>query len=120
MAGKSITRGSRAVARAVDELSKNTLADVVLDRIALEVGEEATDEQVLTCLQEWLEPIQRLRGDKPTNLVRRMQLFAANDAKYIERQRQAEDERAAALPRERAMAARVEEINREKLKQPIS
>lgn len=34
MAGKPITRGSRRVAFAIYRLSKNTLADILLDKVA--------------------------------------------------------------------------------------
>lgn len=85
MAGKPITRGSRRVAYAVDHLSKNTLADILLDRIAAEIGEEATDEEVLAHLQGWLDTIQRLRGDKPTNLAALLGRIDRADAAYQKR-----------------------------------
>lgn len=69
MAGKPITRASRGVAYAIEHLSKNTLADIVLDRLAAEIGEDATDGDVVRHLQRWVDTVQRLRGDKPTALL---------------------------------------------------
>lgn len=69
MAGKPITRGSPRVAYAIGRLSKNTLADIVLDRIGAEIGEDADDEAVLAHLQTWLDTVARLRGDKPVDLI---------------------------------------------------
>lgn len=68
MAGKSIKRGSNRVAYVIYHLSKNTLADIVINRIKAEVGEDS-DEIILERLQQWLNPIAILRGDKPPNLV---------------------------------------------------
>lgn len=64
MAGKAIVRGNRRVAYVIDKLSKNTLADIILDRIRAEIGDEATDEQIIDVLQRWLSPMARMRGDK--------------------------------------------------------
>jgi hypothetical protein len=71
MAGKPITRGSRRVAYAIDGLSKNAMADIILDRVAAEIGEGATDAEVIAHLQPWIDTILRLRGDKPLNLTGR-------------------------------------------------
>lgn len=87
MAGKPITRSSRSVARTIDVLSKNTLADVILDRIMAEVGENAPDELVLSRLQAWLEPIQIARGDKPVNLLARYSTYDAAERRYQAGQR---------------------------------
>lgn len=88
MAGKAITRASNRVARVIDHLSKNTLADLLLDRIAAEIGEHATDEQVLAHLQPQLNTIARLRGDKPVSLAGLMQRFDGAEQRYLERERQ--------------------------------
>lgn len=85
MAGKAITRGSRRVARVVDKLSKNTLADLVLDKIAAEIGEDATDEQVLAHLQPQLNTIARIRGDKAVNLASLMALYDRADEEHRRR-----------------------------------
>ena len=76
MAGKPITRASRAVARVIDSLSKNTIADLLLDRIQGEIGDGAADEDVLTRLQPSLDTVARIRGDKPVNLIGLLKRFA--------------------------------------------
>lgn len=85
MAGKPLTQATRRLARVVDHLSKNTLADILVDRIRAEIGENATDEQVLTHLQPWLETIARLRSDKPVNLLGILAKLDASDEAYRKR-----------------------------------
>lgn len=86
MAGKPITRSICRVAYALDRLSKNTLADIILDRIAAEIGEDASDEQLLAHLQSWLDTVQRLRGDKRVNLTGLLRRHDHYQAIYRERQ----------------------------------
>lgn len=118
MAGKPITRGSGRVAYAIDQLSKNTLADILLDRIAAEIGETATDEEVLAHLQPWLDTIQRLRGDKAVNLVGLLGRLDRSDARYREREERDRERRAQDAERNKVVAEKIAEINREKLKEP--
>jgi hypothetical protein len=99
MVGKPITRGSRRVADLVDRLSKNTLADIVLDRVGAEIGEDATDEQVLAHLQRWLDTVLRLRGDRPLNLLAVQGGLDRAEARYLGRERLGQ-EKAAAAPSE--------------------
>jgi hypothetical protein len=93
MAGKPITRASRRVAYVLGQLSKNILADILLDRIAAEIGEEASDEKVLAHLQPWLDTVTRLRGDKPVSLAGLLKRLGITEAKYLERQRQQTQQR---------------------------
>ncbi len=90
MAGKPVTRGTRHVAYAIDKLSKNALADIVLDRVAAEIGEDANDEAVLTHLQDWVNTISRLRGDRPVNLLAALANLHRIEATHLERLRQQE------------------------------
>ena len=69
MAGKAVTRGTARMAYALDALSKNARADVLLERAQAELGEEATDDQLAALMQTWLDPVLRLRGDKSVNLA---------------------------------------------------
>ena len=81
--GKPVTQGSRLVAYAIDKLSKNALADIVIDQARLSVGcEDATDEQILAVLQSWSEPIARVRGDSRVDLAAVGKRLLASDARY--------------------------------------
>ena len=84
MAGKPIARASRAVARVIDSLSKNTLADLLLDRIQGEIGDGADDVDILENLQPTLDTVARL-GDKPVNLMGLLKRFADSDEAYLKR-----------------------------------
>lgn len=84
MAGKAVTRGSARVAYALDRLSKNALIDVVLDLVQAEVGEDATDEQLLARIQSTVDTILRLRSDRPVNLQKAAELWDKSAAKYRE------------------------------------
>lgn len=83
MAGKPITRASRAVARVIDSLSKNTIADLLLDRIQGEIGDGAGDEEILANLQPTLDTVARLRGDKPVNLIGLLDRLAKSEQRYL-------------------------------------
>lgn len=85
MAGKSMTMASRRLAYAVDKVSKNALADLVIDRIRIEIGDAATDEQIAATLAEWFGPVWRMRGDKPVSFVGEMERLDRNDADYLAR-----------------------------------
>ena len=85
MAGKPMATASRALAMAVDVLSKNTLADIVVDRIRAEIGEHATDEQVAKTLERWAHPVATLRGEKTPGVTARLRYIASKDADYLAR-----------------------------------
>lgn len=119
MAGKPITRGSGRVGYAIDQLSKNTLADIILDRIAAEIGEDATDEQVLAHLQPWLDTIQRLRADKPVNLIGLLGRLDRAEAAFRERLKREQEQRAIDIETGQRLKEKIDEINRDKLKEPI-
>jgi hypothetical protein len=82
MAGKPLVRASKRVARVIDELSKNCLADIVIDRVKAEIGDDATDEAVLAHLQPWIDTITRLRGDRQVNLASLDAQKNKNDSDY--------------------------------------
>jgi hypothetical protein len=84
MAGKPITRGSGRLAYAVDALSKNMLADIILDRVQAEIGEDASDEAIAAHLQPWVDTVARLRGDKTVNLQGMLARLDRNNARYLE------------------------------------
>lgn len=81
--GKPIKMTGRRVAYAIDKLTKNTLADIVIDRIKAEIGEDASDEQIVAVLQRWLHPVAIVRGDKEPNLSGLMEQLDRFDTKYI-------------------------------------
>jgi cupin superfamily acireductone dioxygenase involved in methionine salvage len=119
MTVKPITQGSGRVAYAIDRLSKNTLADIVLDRVHAEIGEGASDEQIMAHLQGWLETIARVRGDKAPDLVGLLTRPDRAEAKRHERQQQAQERAAAVDAQQRRLCEQIDEINRQKLKMPI-
>lgn len=82
MAGKPLTQTeSKALAYAVDCLTKNQMADLLIDLAKLQVGiEDASDEAVLVTLQQWLDPIFRARGDGVVKLqIKYEQYVSASD-----------------------------------------
>lgn len=80
MAGKPLVLVSRPMAYAVDVISKNTLAELVIDRIRIEIGEDASEESIASTLEQWLSPVCRERGDKvPPVSARLRQVYAAID-----------------------------------------
>ncbi len=76
---------NRALAWAVDALSKNALADIVVDRIRAEIGEDATDEQIAAMLERWAHPVSVLRGEKTPNVAARLRKIAESDQAYRQR-----------------------------------
>lgn len=85
MAGKPITRGSRRVAYALDALSKNTLADLLLDMVQAEIGDGADDESIVAAIQPRLETVARLRGDRPVSLTGLLKRYDDTEARYLTR-----------------------------------
>ena len=73
---------SRAMAYAIDALSKNALADIVVDRIRAEMGEDATDQQVAETIERWSHPVAVVRGEKSPGIVTRLNKIANSDAAY--------------------------------------
>lgn len=73
MAGKASVYASRRLFYALDQLSKNTLIDLVIDRIRLDVGEDARDEVIARTIRDWLGPVARLRKDRAPDLVGAME-----------------------------------------------
>ncbi len=85
MAGKPMATVDRLTAAALDNISKNTLLDMLVDMTLREIGEDASPEQLLETIQRTLDTVARIRGDKPVNLVARRATYQkANDA-YRER-----------------------------------
>jgi uncharacterized protein (UPF0210 family) len=69
MAGKGLAIASHRLGYALDKLSKNALIDIIADRATAEVGEDcATDEMLANTIQEWIEPVTRVRGDRRVEL----------------------------------------------------
>ncbi|MGH9930996.1 MAG: hypothetical protein ACREA9_17450 [Pyrinomonadaceae bacterium] len=81
MAGKGPAIAPRGVFYALDDLSKNTLIDLVADIAIGEVG-EATPETILAWIQKRIEPIHRARKQCPVDLVGALAKLAASDARY--------------------------------------
>lgn len=82
--GKPVTQGSRLVAFAIDKATKNMLADIVIDRIKLSIGDasQCTDERILAELQAWFDPIARVRGDSRIDFIAVGKRRLANDDRY--------------------------------------
>lgn len=66
----------------MDDLSKNTLIDLVIDLARAELGETADAESVLGWVQQKLEPVHRMRNDRPVDLIGRRQWLINRNAKY--------------------------------------
>lgn len=110
--------GSDRVNQVVDHLSKNTLADIVIAHAIAQVGEDASDEQILGRIQSWLDPVQRIRGARPVNLIGLVGRFERREAKYLELQLAAREQAKVRAEQERLMAEKIDEYKREKLKEP--
>lgn len=82
MAGKASVLASRPLHYALDSLSKNTLIDFVVDLARAELGEDACDDAVVAWIQGRIDPVVRVRGDKPVFLKRRVQALARNDEDF--------------------------------------
>lgn len=70
MAAKPVVMGSRRLAYAVDALSKNAMADMLIDRACAELpnGEDSSEAEIVAKVQGWADTILRTRRDKPVNL----------------------------------------------------
>jgi hypothetical protein len=82
MAGKACVLASRKLAIALDELSKNALIDLVVDRARAELGEDAEDDVVAALIEGWIIPTSHARGDRLVSLSAVMARVEKNDAKY--------------------------------------
>ena len=82
---KPMIRCSRAVAYAVESLSKTLIADVLINRVYAELGYDGiTDDAILAKLQTWFKPVAILRGDKMPSLKRRKMYFDKTEKKYLD------------------------------------
>lgn len=70
MAGKPMCMRSREMHHTLDSLSKNTLGDLLMDFASMRTGhtDDCTDEEVLDIIQQHLNVVAPMRGDKPINL----------------------------------------------------
>ncbi len=75
MAGKAMVFGGPALSLAMNNLTKQALADIVVDRATAELGEGATDSQIAALVQTWADPVLRARGDKPISLADLLNLW---------------------------------------------
>lgn len=96
MAGKSIVFGSRYIAIALDDLSKNQLMDALLDAGYRELGENVDEVTLLGWVETTMGPVWAARGDKPQRLVHK---YAQGVKSW-----QAQDERYAKIRAEREAA----------------
>lgn len=84
MAGKPLTQANAALAYAIDGLTKNQLADIVIDLARKQIGhEDATDLDVMEMIQGWWNPIAHARLDKLTCLEHRYNQFVKAGFKQI-------------------------------------
>jgi hypothetical protein len=70
---------------ALDGLSKNTLIDLVVDRVRAEIGEDASEDRVAEQIQEWLGPVAMARGDKPVSIAGRLRTWDKAAADHVAR-----------------------------------
>lgn len=82
MAGKPTVFVRGAAFCALDELSKNTLIDLVADLARREIGEETSDLAVVQWVQDQMAPIDRARSQKSRDLVGRLRGIERGEAKY--------------------------------------
>lgn len=68
MQGNAPALLSRELSHAIECCSKSLLMDLVVDMVRRTLGEEATDEQVVELLVEYLGPVCRVRNQRPPNL----------------------------------------------------
>lgn len=87
MAGKALTQtSSKALAYAIDHLTKNQMADVLLDLARLQVGSEDVNEDLISVLQGWIGPILMARGDVAINLMAKHKRYVNASEQYLARQ----------------------------------
>ena len=86
MAGKASVFASGGLFYAMDKISKNTLIDMVLDAAHRELGEEIADERIARHVQQSLDTVARMRGDKPANLLSVLTRWENQKQVYLERQ----------------------------------
>jgi hypothetical protein len=84
MAGKPLTQtNSKAVAFAIDQLTKNQMADILIDLAKRQIGvEDPQDRFLLDQIQEWFNPIAIARGDASVNLRSKHDHFFQASAGY--------------------------------------
>jgi hypothetical protein len=86
MAGKLPVLATPAEAYALDQLSKNALIDILIDRVLLEVGDKLPrEDQVAAALQDWIRPVLRARDDKPVDLTAALTRFRKLNQQYLDR-----------------------------------
>lgn len=85
MAGKATVFASPRLDYAMQQLSKNTLIDLMLDRVRAEIGADADDETIAAKVQEWLSPVCNHRGDKPPRLIHRLETWDRYEADHRKR-----------------------------------
>lgn len=84
MAGKSLVlTDSKQLRLALDSLTKNTAIDMLLDLCHQEIGELASDMEIANWFTQTLEPVARVRGDKPINFAGVMARYGKASAEYV-------------------------------------
>jgi len=81
-----MTTVSRGLSHAIDKLSKNALADVLIDVIRGTVGADATESVVIENLQPFVDTVLRMRKDKPVPLAGGVAEWERHAADYKRRQ----------------------------------
>lgn len=83
MAGKNPVLASHHLYLALDVLSKNQLIDFVVDMARAELGESATDAQVIAWIQPKIATIWNHRGDKYQSLQAAYDRRKQNEERFI-------------------------------------
>lgn len=82
MAGKAPVFCGRALYYTLDEVTKNQWIDFAVDMARAELGEDATDDQIVAYLQPKLDVVWRQRYDKSVELAGRYQRCVKASERY--------------------------------------
>ncbi len=82
MQGKKPAIASLALARVLDKYGKTALIDLVADRARAELGENASDRDVMGLVMRWMVPVSAVRGDRAVDLLALDSRYTENDERY--------------------------------------
>jgi hypothetical protein len=82
MAGNAPAFIGRPAYLAIDKLSKNTLIDLVSDLCRREIGETASDAEVVAWIEKEVEPVHLARHQRFVGLVAAMNKYEKSDEAY--------------------------------------
>jgi len=118
VAGKLPVLSSSQLAYALDQMSKNALADIVVDMARASVGENAPEDDVIAFIQSHASAVQRLRGDKPLSLAAAIKKHETYRQHYINKTGPFEQVCKTNTAEENELVRKAAEYNKEKLGRP--